>query len=281
MSDLASGLVTTNWLAEHLTDDKIAIVDVSWYLPDMKRDARAEFKRAHIPGAVFADLDAISHPTSPLPHMLPEPDFFAQRMSELGIGNRHKVISYDGAGLFSAARLWWMCRVFGHKNVAVLDGGFPKWQAEQRPVTDKTHPKPSAQFTATLNTEMVADAEAVLATLSKEDTQVADARGPARFLAQEPEPRPGVRGGHIPTSKNVHYKSLLQDTGELKPAGEISSVFETAGLDLKSPIITSCGSGVTAAILRLALHQVNAPNAPLYDGSWAEWGARQDLPLEK
>ncbi len=280
MNNPVSGLVTTDWLADRLEDDQVAIIDASWYLPDMGRNPMAEYDTGHIPGAIFVDLDAISAQDSALPHMLPSAEHFSEVLSTHGIGNDHFIVCYDGAGLFSAARLWWMCRAMGHDQAAVLNGGFPKWQREGRSISAEKPSRPTAIFKATLKPDMVADADHVAGQLSNEDFQIADARGAPRFFAREPEPRPGIRGGHIPGSANIPYKSLLSETGELLDGDRLKSVFQAAGLNPQAPITATCGSGVTAAIIRLALHEIGAPDAKLYDGSWADWGMRHDLPVE-
>jgi thiosulfate/3-mercaptopyruvate sulfurtransferase len=273
-------VVSTAWLADHLSAPDIAIIDASWYLPAAKRDARAEFVAARIPGAQFFDIDDISEPATALPHMLPKPEKFAARMRKLGIGDGKRVIAYDGAGLFSAARAWWMFRVFGHDDVAVLDGGFPKWKAEGRPIDEDPPPKPQERhFSARYQATMVRDKNDVLAAVESGNAQIADARSPARFTASEPEPRPGMRGGHMPGARNVHYATLLKPDGTLKSPDEIAKVFAAAGVDVSKPVITSCGSGITAAILSLGLTLIGAREHALYDGSWSEWGADPDTPI--
>jgi thiosulfate/3-mercaptopyruvate sulfurtransferase len=274
-------VVSTSWLAERLDAPDIAVIDASWHLPAAKRDAKAEFLEGHIPGAQFFDIDDISDTETSLPHMLPSPEKFASRMRKLGIGDGKKVIAYDAAGLFSAARAWWMFRVFGHDDVAVLDGGLPKWKAEGRPLEEGKAPKPQERhFTARYQALMVRDKADVLQAVETGDATIADARSLPRFSALEPEPRPGVRGGHIPGAKNVHYATLLRPDGTLKSSEEIGKVFAAAGVDIGKPVITSCGSGVTAAILSLGLELIGAKDHGLYDGSWSEWGAASDTPVE-
>ena len=267
--------VSTEWLASHLNDVKV--VDVSWYMPADKRDPRAEFEAGHIPGAVFYDLDKLSDPASGLPHMLTTPDVFARDVSALGIGDDDMVVAYDGAGIFSAARLWWMLRVMGHTQVAVLDGGLLKWNAEKRSLEKgAASPKP-AKFTARPVAGGVRDLPYVQSQLGQ--SQILDARSPSRFTAEEKEPRPGVRSGHMPGAVNVHYRTLLTDDGSLKSEAELRQIFAAKKVDINAPIITSCGSGVTASIIMLALARLGAPQTSLYDGSWTEWGGHPTTPV--
>ncbi len=269
---MSKELVSTQWLDEHRQSPDISVLDCSWHLPTSKRDAKAEFLDQHIPGAQFFDIDLISDAESALPHMLPRPEKFASHVRKMGIGDGKKVICYDSLGLFSAARVWWMFKIFGHADVAVLDGGLLKWKAENRRLEDGPPIKPQERhFTARFQSMMVRDKSEVSKAL-----QVADARSPGRFRGEEPEPRPGVRAGHMPNAKNVHYARLLNPDGTLKSETELAKIFESAGIDITKPVVTSCGSGVNAAILSLGLTTLNAKDHALYDGSWAEWGSAPD-----
>lgn len=245
------------------------VIDASWHMPASRRNARAEFEAGHIPGAVFFDLDAASDHSSALPHMLPTPEAFAEVMGVLGVSNDTAVVIYDSAGIFSAPRLWWMLRVFGHKNVRVLDGGLPAWKKKHYPLEQGNAGIRPVTFAPDFKSSLLILREQMAAG----DAQLCDARSFARFSGQENDPRPGVRSGHIPGSYNVHYAALLTQEGAFKPRQEMREVFRQAGVTLCSSIITSCGSGVTACILALALYELGYPNVPVYDGSWAEWGA--------
>jgi thiosulfate/3-mercaptopyruvate sulfurtransferase len=247
----------------------VLVLDCSWHLPAAKRDARAEFEAAHIKGAQFFDIDAISDMSTTLPHMLPSPENFARDVSKLGAANTKKIICYDSVGLFSAARVWWMFKVFGHDNVAVLNGGLKKWLAEGRATQSSSLPAAAGNFTASFRPNMVKS----ITQVASETAQIADARSPTRFRGEEAEPRPGVKPGHLPGAKNVHYATLLNADGTLKPHSELAQIFASIGIDSEKPITASCGSGVTAAILTLALTELGAKHHGLYDGSWAEWGA--------
>jgi thiosulfate/3-mercaptopyruvate sulfurtransferase len=273
-------LVSTDWLAERLTAPDIRILDGSTYLPGAGKDGHQEYQKAHIPGARFFDIDEISDSHSPLPHMLPPAEKFVSRVRRMGIGDGHRVIVYDQQGLFSAARVWWMFRIFGHQDVAVLDGGRPKWLAEGRPVDDEEPDPRERHFTGRRDGSMVRDVTQIAGATKLRAEQIVDAHSPGRFRGEEVEPRAGLRSGHIPGSKNVHYGSLLKPDGTMKDIDATRAIFEAAGVDLKRPIVTSCGSGVTAAILTLALHRMGHTRNALYDGSWVEWGAYPDLAVE-
>ncbi|MEM8655159.1 MAG: 3-mercaptopyruvate sulfurtransferase [Pseudomonadota bacterium] len=279
MSDDPKTLVSTDWLAAHLKDPDLRVLDASWYLPELGRDARAEYAAAHIPGARFFDIDEISDARSDLPHMAPPPEKFMSRMRAMGVGDGHQVVVYDGAGLLSAARVWWLFRLMGHRDVAVLDGGFPKWQADAHPVEDMAPVIKDRHLTARFQNHLVRDVTQVSQASKLGSIQVVDARAAGRFKGEAPEPREGMRPGHIPGSRNVPYDTLLNADKTMKSPDETRSVFEAAGVNLTKPIITSCGSGITAAILALALERMGHDQWSLYDGSWAEWGMSPMVPV--
>ena len=274
-------LVSTAWLEAHLKDPDLRVLDASWYLPDMARDAKAEYNEAHIPGARFFDIEEISDKRSGLPHMAPTPEMFISRMRAMGVGDGHQVVIYDGAGLFSAARVWWTFRLMGKKDVAVLDGGFPKWRSEGRPIEDMPPIVRDRHMTVQRQAHLIKDVTQVAAAAKLGDYSIVDARSPGRFSGQEPEPRPGLRSGHIPKAKNVPFKSVLNADGTMKSPEALAKVFADAGVDLKKPVITSCGSGVTASVLNLALERMGKLDHSLYDGSWAEWGMYNDLKVAR
>jgi thiosulfate/3-mercaptopyruvate sulfurtransferase len=274
-------LVSTGWLAAHLADPDLRVLDASWYLPDMGRNARAEYGAAHIPGARFFDIDEISDQRSSLPHMAPPPEKFISRMRSMGVGDGHQVVIYDGYGLLSAARVWWLFRLMGKTDVAVLDGGFPKWQAEGRAVEDMPPIMRDRHMTVQRQAGLVKDVTQVAHASKLGEAEIIDARSAARFRGEAAEPRPGLRAGHIPGAKNVPYGTLLNADGTMKPMADLKAVFHTAGVDLAKPAITSCGSGITAAVLSLALERIGHRNHALYDGSWAEWGMYDDLQVAK
>jgi thiosulfate/3-mercaptopyruvate sulfurtransferase len=269
---------TTEWLADNLTSPDLVVIDGSWYLPPEKRDPYAEYLAGHIPGAVFFDIDAIADHSSGLPHMLPNPVAFSSAMRKLGIGDGMRAVVYDGAGLFSAPRVWWTLRVFGMHEVAVLEGGLPKWKGEGRPLEEGPVQRQPRHFTARFDHGAVASLSDVQRQL-KAGVQLIDARSAARFAGEEPEPRPGVRSGHIPGSLNLPYRDLVADGG-FRPRAELATKVSEAGIDLSRPITTTCGSGISAAILALAFESLGRTSVPVYDGSWTEWGGREDLPVE-
>ena len=279
MSEKSRFTVSPSWLEERLETPGLSIVDASWYLPAHGRDGRAEHEAGRIPGAVVFDQDAVGHPETDLPHALPDAATFQRHVSAMGISEDDTIVVYDGPGLFSAPRVWWMFRVMGAKNVLLLDGGLDGWRAEGRPLTDKPVQTAPAVFNAKLDEERVASLEAMLQLVEDATAQIADARPAGRFTGAEPEPRAGMRSGHMPGARNVPASALSRD-GRLLPPDELRALFEGAGVDLSRPVVTSCGSGVTAAVISLALETVGHSDHRLYDGSWSEWGGRADTPVE-
>lgn len=274
-------LVSTEWLAEHLNAPDVRVVDASYYLPQEDKNPRAVYEAGHIPGAVFFDIDEIADTTSPLPHMLPPPEKFTARVRKLGLGDGNRIIVYDQRGIMSAPRVWWTFRVFGHEDTAVLDGGLPKWLAEGRPVEDGAFSAGERHFTARQNTLMMRDKEQMLGNLKRAREQVLDARAVGRFTGAEADLWPGRRRGHIPGSCNLPFTDLIDpETRTMLPPDELRRRFEDAGIDMRRPVVTTCGSGVTAAVLALALHRVGHKDVAVYDGSWAEWGLPGDTPVE-
>jgi thiosulfate/3-mercaptopyruvate sulfurtransferase len=272
-------LVSTQWLAGHLNAPDVKIADATWFLPTLGRDARQEYAEAHIPGAVFFDIDDIADAASPLPHMLPDAAKFSSRMRRLGLGDGTRIVLYDDNKYSASARAWWMLRLFGHPEVAVLDGGLAKWRAEGRPVTDDPVTPTEAHFTARQNNLLVRDLEQMRANVLSRREQVVDARSRGRFAATEQEPRAGLRGGHIPGSVCLPHLELIATDGTVLPEPELRRRFAAAGVDVSRPVVTSCGSGVTASTLALAFYRLGRDDVAVYDGSWSEWGGRSDTPV--
>ncbi|MFC0281925.1 3-mercaptopyruvate sulfurtransferase [Falsigemmobacter intermedius] len=281
MTDDPRTLVSTAWLDAHLKDPDLRVIDASWYLPAMGRDAKAEYEAGHIPGARFFDIEEISDTRSALPHMAPPPEKFISRMRAMGIGDGHQVVIYDGHGLFSAARVWWTFRLMGKTDVAVLDGGLPKWKAEGRALENLPPVMRDRHMTVQRQAGLVKDVTQVAQASKLKSHIILDARAPGRFSGAEAEPRPGLRSGHIPGAKNLPFGQVLEANGTMKSPEALREIFAGLGVTPEQPVITSCGSGVTAAVLSLALERAGHRNHALYDGSWAEWGMYDDLPVEK
>ncbi|MBL4612984.1 MAG: 3-mercaptopyruvate sulfurtransferase [Emcibacter sp.] len=280
MPDNTPPLVSTEWLSEHLAAPDIRIVDATWHMPGDEREAYQQYREAHIPGAVFFDINEICDLDSPLPHMLPSPEKMSSRMRKLGIGDGNRVVVYDNSDVRSAARVWYMLKTFGLWDVAVLDGGFQKWKTERRKIEDIPPIPRMRHFTARFNTTRVRDLEHMMENLTHAKEQVVDARPPGRFSGTDPEPRADMKCGAIPGSCNVFFKDLLNaEDGTFKSPDDVRAIFEAAGLDLKKPIVTSCGSGITASVLLLGLYLIGHQEIALYDGSWSEWGSHPDTPV--
>jgi len=275
---MAEPLVSTAWLADRLSAPEIRILDASWFMPGSPRDAAAEYAAGHIPGAVRFDIDAISDHANPLPHMLSAPSDFAMAMRRLGLDTDSTVVVYDSEGVFSAPRAWWNLRAMGFAAVVVLDGGLPRWKAEGRPLETGWREAAHGTFKARPETSLVANLQEVRTALTDRSAQVVDARAAARFRGEAPEPREGLRAGHMPGARNVPWSSVVED-GAILPPERLRAAFEAAGVDLEAPIITTCGSGVSASLLAFALARLGRSDVAVYDGSWSEWGARADTPV--
>ena len=274
-------LVETGWLEENMADASIRIVDASWHLPAAGRNAAEEFKNAHVPGAVFWDIDDVADRSSSLPHMMPDEATFARHMGALGISNDHHVVVYDNVSMMTSARAWWMLRAFGHNRVSLLNGGQVKWQSEGRPVSAAPEQVPNVEFTAVFDPAMIRSLDDVQANIQSGAAQMLDARSAGRFAGIDPEPRPECRSGHIPGSLNLPFNTLIDPaTATVLPKKELSARLAAAGIDPERPVITSCGSGITACVLALAMHLTGKEDVAVYDGSWTEWGSRADTPVE-
>ena len=280
MTDTTPTLVETGWLADNLDDPSIRIVDATWHLPNAGRTGIQDYTAGHIPGAVFWDIDAVADPDSSLPHMLPDDATFEAHMKALGIGGDHHVVVYDNVKMMTAPRVWWTLRAFGHGRVSLLNGGMVKWRAEGRPEATDATPVPDTAFTAKLNPAMVRSADQVWANIDGGAEQVLDARSAGRFKGTDPEPRPECRSGHIPGSLNLPFNELVDpDTGTVRPSEQIAARLDAAGISKDRPVVTTCGSGVTACVLALGLHLTGRDDVAVYDGSWTEWGGRTDTPV--
>lgn len=278
MDEHSQFIVSADWLKQRLGAPQMSIIDASWYLPAAKRNPKQEYEAAHIPGAVFFDHDKVCDETSGLPHTLPSPENFARFATAMGVNADDTIVIYDGVGFFSAPRAWWMFRVMGAKNVFVLDGGFDHWKKKHYPVTSEKTIVKKAAFKVDFEADKVVLIDEMRHLVDGQSTQIADARGHKRFLGEEAEPRPGMRSGHMPGAYNIPATSLSVE-GNFKDLSSIKTIFKDAGINVAAPVVTTCGSGVTAAVLALALESLGNHNVRLYDGSWSEWGAKQDTPV--
>ena len=276
---MTNPLVTTDWLIDHLGDADLVILDGSWHMPAENRDAKAEYAQGHIPGAVFFDIDGIADHKTDLPHMLPAPSDFATAVRRLGVEATSTVVVYDSVGVFSSPRVWWEFRAMAHDKVFVLDGGLKKWLAEDHPVETGWREPVHGEFKAHARPDLVADLGAVRRIVESGGPQLVDARSAIRFRGEAPEPRPGLREGHMPGAKNVPWSSILAEDGTLASPDTLIAAFQAGSVDLGAPIVTTCGSGISAVILALALARLGRDDVPVYDGSWSEWGARSDTPI--
>ncbi len=277
----SSSLVSTEWLADHFSAPDVKIVDASWYMPATKRNPRIEFESEHIPGAVFFDIDAIADTTIDLPHMIPSPEAFSSHMRKLGISNGSRIVVYDGAGLMSAARAWWMFKLFGHDDVAILDGGLPKWKSDGYRVDDHPQTPRSSHFSSRMNSLLVRDITQIKRNLDTKKEQILDARSSGRFTGKDPEPRADLKSGHMPGSLNLPFNEMLNPTDQtFLPAAELKEKIDASGVDMSAAITTSCGSGITACVLAFGLHLLGHRNVAVYDGSWTEWASSPDCPIE-
>ncbi len=281
MTETPGWLIETDWLLEHLNAPDIIVIDGSWHLPPEGRDAYQEYLDEHIPGALFFDIDRIADTGSELPHMLPTPVQFSSQMRKMGIGDGCRLVVYDSKGLYSAARVWWTFRVMGNNDIRVLNGGLRKWKAEGKPLESlEPSPRTSRHFTSRLNRELLKELDDIREILENNSAQIVDARATGRFTGVAPEFRPELRSGHIPGAKNLPYDNLINADGTLKSSDQIRELFSETGILLDEPIVTSCGSGITASVLALALATIGRENVAVYDGSWSEWGKNHSLPIE-